>query len=242
MTRLKAIGFLLFFVFACQANGQAQSKSGTLPEQSSKLLVLGDSLTSGLYAPYEQATFVSLLGEFTGSHIARRNSSQLPAIVLLWQGVKSWQPDTVVIEIGLNDVSQGTLPEQQWFAMYKQLIVDMQSTGAQVVVCTMFAVNPLDDDYAKYLRYNEMIRKAAQETNAGLADLWGVTETCTDCVSRIDQTSYFAPHYHGDDFHPNEQGHRVIAETIFDVLKTRNTYLPVLSLDIKNECHTICTH
>lgn len=192
---------------------------GTLPPDN-KLLVIGDSLTSGLYASHEQATFVSLLGKKTVYKIGRTHASMLPQAVIAWQGGKAWQPNIVVIEIGLNDVARGTMTLADWKVEYSELIVDIQSTGAKVVLCTTFwaGLKKEHPDYHWYLEYNQTIRDLAEQHNTALADLWSATLDCSDCVSNSAQLSYWGPHYHGDGFHPNDQGHALIAQTIINAL------------------------
>lgn len=192
---------------------------GTLPPEN-KLLVIGDSLTSGLYASHEQATFVSLLGKKTVYKLGRIHASMLPQAITVWESSKAWQPNIVVIEIGLNDVSRGTLTLSDWKAEYSELIVGIQSTGAKVVLCTTFwaGLKKEHPDHHWYLEYNQTIRDLAEQHNTVLADLWLATLDCSDCVSRVEQLSYFGPHYHGDNFHPNDQGHSLIAQTIINAL------------------------
>jgi lysophospholipase L1-like esterase len=122
--------------------------------------------------------------------------------------------------VGLNDVSKGTIPEADWAVQYKALLVDMKATGATVIACTMFwgGIKDTHPNYAKYLRFNAIIAAAATATGATVADLWTATSNCDACISQAEQISYFSPHYHGDNFHPSDAGHALIAETIFSVV------------------------
>lgn len=231
-TLLVSILFALS-IFGGSANGQ----SGTLPNgttpvpvREQRLLVIGDSLTAGLFATKEQATFVSRLAEMTNYPIARRLSSQLYIADTVWNEVKVWEPDIVVIEVGLNDISGGKYTDAQWKAQYVKLSKDIQSTGAKLIVCTTFHSNnkPGDNLYDRRLNYNRMIVEVAEETGATLADLWSATLNCPECVSSPDVISYFAPYYQGDNFHPSDEGHRRIAEEIYRVMMNR-AYLPIIS-------------
>ena len=62
---------------------------GTIPK-SNRLLVIGDSLTNGLYATAEQNTFVSIVSRNTGMPTARRAVPTLKDAVPLWANLKTW--------------------------------------------------------------------------------------------------------------------------------------------------------
>lgn len=202
--------------------------NATVPTQQ-KLLTIGDSLTNGLYATYEDATFASLLSESLNAQLARRYVPMLPKAVEEWQKVKAWKPNIIVLEVGLNDVSAGTLPDDQWIAMYDALLLDMQSTGAKVIACTMFwaGIQPTHPNYERYLRYNQMIKEVAERRGVTIADLWARTRDCHECLSSPDTVSYFGSGYKGDNFHPGDYGHAVIAEAIMDANKQR-LYIPIV--------------
>lgn len=207
---------------------RSAATNSTVP-QTGTILVLGDSLASGLYATHEQATYASLIGEFTGMKLARRHAATLPAAGTIWEEVKVWSPEVVILEVGLNDVSSGTMNDPEWRAAYSDLIQRMQGGGARVVACTMFwaGIHANHPNYVRYLHYNEMIRSAAQEQHATLADLWLISDGCEECVSKPGEISYFAPHYAGDNFHPSDRGHELIATTIYNALHG-NYYFPNL--------------
>lgn len=230
MTLKKSTLFLLCIITLLALsvkNTKSQQVNETVPPAQKKLLVIGDSLTNGLYASHEQATFASVLAQISGYALARRNGAKLPAAVITWGEVKVWNPDIVVLEIGLNDVSLGTVPDSEWAAMYSSLLADMKSTGAKVVACTMFwgGIESSHPNYNRYMLYNQMIRDAAKSNDVSLADLWAATDGCKECVSRSANESYFAPHYHGDNFHPSNYGHEMIAKIVFESIEKR-LYVP----------------
>lgn len=211
--QLILIVVLILSWFAVTPN---HATSGTIPPVRNRLLVLGDSLTSGLYASSENTTYARLVADDTGMQLARRFASTLENAISEWQAVKNWRPALIVLEVGLNDVSKKKYSDA-WVADYYALVRDMQSNGATVVVATMFwaGVKPSHPDYATYMAINQVIRGTP---GAIVADVWDATVNCEGCVSTISDDSYFAPHYHGDGFHPNDTGHRMIAETIIEAL------------------------
>lgn len=232
---LIAITVLIVLFLSFGSTHSVIAQNGTIPptpQSPLRVLVLGDSLTNGLYATHEQATFVSQIGEKTGYQMARRAGSTLPTIVSIWNEVKVWKPDIVIIEIGLNDVSKGTLTIDEWESTYNNLVVDIKSTNAIVVACTMFMFAPGREsdipNLDRYTLFNSSIRKVANAQGINLADLWLATHDCKDCVSRASELSYFGPHYHGDNFHPSDHGHAVIAGEILRALGFTQYYMPIM--------------
>ena len=205
----------------------------TVPPVANRLLVLGDSLTSGLYASHEQSTFASILASDLGMHLARKPVGTLPGAVAEWEKVKGWHPAIVVIEVGLNDASKGLLTDGEWDGMYNKLLADISNSGAIPVACTMFwsGINIEHPNYTRYERYNQIIRDAAADQDARLVDLWGITYNKTAYVSNAEEVSYFGPHYRGDNFHPNNLGHAVIAESIRYVVLGNDIFLPLTAYE-----------
>lgn len=207
------------------SNGEA----GTIPPRA-RILVIGDSLASGLYADDERATYASQVAEQLGGMLARRHASTLVQAGPLWDEVKVWRPSMIILEIGLNDVSSGQWAKGKWIEDYRGLVERIQATGATVVVCTAFwaGILPSHRNYAAYEGLNADVRQVASETGARLADLWNASQGCDECVSQKDELSYFAP-YHGDGFHPNDYGHRLIARAIVQAIDgNRELFLPIL--------------
>lgn len=221
--------FLLFGFLVAPILAQS-SDYGTVPERQ-KILVIGDSLTNGLYATHEQATFVSVLGEMTGAMIGRKVAPRLPDAVQAWNEVKVWNPDIVIVEVGLNDVAnRGTINIDTWKSTYIDLVASMRESGRKVLICNTFwfGLEPEDVTYQPYIDYNEAIRQVSIETGAVYVDIWSSTHDCDRCVSEPGQSSYLRPHYHGDNFHPSDNGHKRIAETIYRSL-TLKMFFPFVS-------------
>ena len=212
---------------------QAEQGNATIPPVANRLLILGDSLTSGLYASHEQASFASIVASDLGMDLARKSIRNLPGAVAEWELIKGWHPSIVVIEVGLNDVSKGTLTDSEWASMYAGLLDEIIESGAIPVACTMFwaGIKTGHPNYARYEKYNQMIRDAASEQDARLVDLWGITYGHVEYVSNPKEVSYWGPHYHGDNFHPSDLGHAVIAESISYVILEEDTFLPAVLND-----------
>lgn len=206
--------------------------NGTVPPYDrERILFLGDSLTSGLFASAENNTFASLVGAKRNALIARVHVTSLVQAAPKWHEISGWQPSVVVLEIGLNDVSRGQWQRGVWINDYKALVQQIQASGATVLLCTTFwaGIMPGHRNYAAYDGLNADVRTVASETGARLADLWTATLNCEDCVGRAEQWSVFAP-YHGDNFHPSDKGHEVIADTIMRALEVVNYFPNIMNL------------
>lgn len=213
------IMILLPFVFSSEIS----AGGGTIPKPN-KIMVLGDSLTRGLYASSETRTFASLLATEFDAELARIPGVDLSGAEKHWIDSKHWGADLVIIEIGLNDVSNQSINETDWAKRYANLVYEIKQTGSAVVTCTMFNSDRLGHpQYDRYLRFNQYIR----DGGGVIADLWTATEDC-DCISDPAVASPYAPDWAGDTFHPNDLGHRVIADTIKSAMSMTNAYIPFL--------------
>lgn len=193
-----------------------------------RLLVMGDSLTIGLFATSESNGFKHLLASELDADLGSCYGPGLIQIITCWQNYQNWHPDIVVIEIGLNDVSNPQQVDTEWRSTYAALVMQIQATGADVVLTTMFhGVSTNHPDYATYELYNAHIATVAVNRGAILADVWQATKNCQGCISQSGTPSPFAPYWQGDDFHPSDAGHELIAQTIYQAMQNY-TYLPFI--------------
>lgn len=200
------------------------------PSSYERVLVLGDSLTVGAYASSQTKTFRFLLAEALDADLAGSGYYNLPTLQENWRQYMKWQPDLIVVEIGINDVIRygpnvDKLNDETWPVAYAEMLREMKATGATVVATTLYFA-PHQPDRERWEQYNQFIREAAQQEGVLLADVWAATVTCRECVSRPGELSAFPSRFEGDYFHPGDVGHQVIAQTILDVLPTWRTYLP----------------
>jgi len=218
------------------------------PSASSKILsvwVLGDSLTLGLYASSEETTYRQRLFQAL--------QTEHPGAVryMLWQSVctlggleKRWdelpgKPDILFIEIGIHALQDGgqpnatgiddyciPVPKEVWQERYGAMLDRIQNDapGVKIVVGTIPWCNWQPDSafFQEALTYNAWIIAEARKRDIAVADLWSATVNKVDGISTPEQTSIFPP-YHGDQFHPNDLGHRRLAETFLQAY-WRNAY------------------
>ncbi|PQJ63711.1 arylesterase [Vibrio chagasii] len=148
MTRL--ISFLFFVLFSTASLAQDSA-----PNQESKLLILGDSLSAGYnmdikqswpsllpdaLAKHDKAVIVvngSISGDTTGNGLAR-----LPQLL------EDHAPDTVLIELGANDGLRG-FPPKLMSSNLDQIIKQVKAAGAKPIMMQI----KIPPNYGK--RYNQ---------------------------------------------------------------------------------------
>ncbi len=216
-------------IFQARGGRPLLQKDVALPtkEPPHRVWIIGDSITRGLHASSDGTTYRTRIFLALGE----RYPAQIYAT--FWQGVctlgrleQRWgqwpgRPDVLFLELGINDVSRNPncpqIPEGQWAERYGAMLdrIRRDAPGVFIVVGTLPwpGWKRGTSRYQKALLYNEWIREAAQARDIPVADLWEAMEGRTELLSRPEEASAFPPAYRGDGFHPNDQGHRVIAET-----------------------------
>ena len=219
-----------------QKEQAAQTPKGEKPNASSpphSVWIVGDSLTRGLFASAESATyrnrlFASLQAYYPG---------QIHAT--FWEGVctlagleQQWgdwigRPDIMFIELGINDLGGNRhcprIPDEAWRARYGAMLdrILQEAPGVRLVVGTVpwSGWSPESAEYEKAEQFNAWIREEADKRGLPVADLWSATVGRRDGLSTPEQPSVFPPYFHGDNFHPNDLGHRRIADAFFDAYR-----------------------
>jgi lysophospholipase L1-like esterase len=190
-----------------------------------RLLVIGDSLTAGLAASSERATFKQLLAQSLDADLGSQRVTRLEDAE---QASLVWQPDIIVLEIGLNDVISPTLEEEEWRARYGALLDRLQATGATVVAATPFrGVYGAHPKWGALERYAGYVREAAADRGARVADLWGIA-CVPGCLSQPGEPSPFSPLFEGDNFHPNNAGHALIAQILLRALRPYTVWVAMV--------------
>lgn len=188
--------------------------------------VIGDSITRGLYASSESAMFRHRI--FTSLQERRPGQIRL----LFWEGMCTlgrlearWQrlerlppPTILFIELGVNDVLPNVTCEQvsetEWQAHYGAMLDRFRQFApeATIVVGEVPWVGWDAERRARAQTYNGWIRQEAAARGLAVADLWAATVDRPDGLSSPDVSNPFPPDYRGDGFHPNDLGHRRIAD------------------------------
>lgn len=215
--------FLVYLIFiamvavtACRGTAPkeappASPSASAQPAKSlPKIVAFGDSLTAGLGLP-QSASYPSLLQKkldadgFSYEVINAGVSGDTSA-----GGVRriDWALEgdvkIVILELGANDILRGQPPDE----MKKNLaaiIERAQARGAAVLLAGMEAPTNSGIEY----------RKAVHEAYADLAEKYDVTliPFFLDGVAAIDSLNQ------RDGIHPNEEGTRIVAETVYRWLR-----------------------
>lgn len=175
---------------------------------NARVLITGDSLAAGFFASTEAQGFSSLvtgaLGRVTPTTVSRAHET-LSTVA----GVTDVPADLdlAVIELGTNDVGIPT-PLADFEAQYAELVGRIRTASPDAaIVCT----GTWTVDGAEY----DGIIAGVCTANAGryvfLADLFATP----DFHGPSGRDTFVGP---GDDFHPNDAGHRAIADAVLAVL------------------------
>jgi len=205
-----------------------------LPVEKRKVIFFGDSITE---AGVQPGGYITQLREIVKKESRSDNFELIGAgiggnkvydlYLRLEQDVLAANPDIVVIYIGVNDVwhkqSYGTGTDPDKFEkFYLAIIKKLKEKNIQVILCTPAVVgektdfsNQLDGDLNSY---STIIRKIAAAQTLPIVDLrkafleYNVLNNPDNKESGILTT---------DRVHLNEKGNKLVAEKIWDILKTK---------------------
>lgn len=205
--------------------------------------IVGDSLTTGLYASAEETTYRSLLfsalqeaypGKFGTTFWS--NVCTLAGFEYYW-GTYDDRPDLIFIELGINDAGRNShcmqVPKENWQNRYGAMLDRIRSDvpGVKIIVGTIpwSGWEEGSVGFEEVLQYNEWIAAEARKRQIEVADLWAAVVGRTDGLSSLWQASTFPPAYHGDGFHLNDIGHQLLASTFFrtDQIQENLLFLPL---------------
>lgn len=222
---------------AKQAKAEAQAKEKAKEEEKKrfeqhkgeKLIYspMGDSLAKGAFATTEDKRYVAVL--------AKEIEQKLGYDVVVKKGVTydgtgvkdgglthvsqlvSESPDLVTIEYGVNDANKNqkkayTTPEE--FKKNLSTLVDdilSKSTKKPIIILTTTWNNGENSKL-----YDPIIAKVAEDKNIPLANIIPVWQYRNDTFGPEGRKTVYGT---SDAWHPNDKGHKEIAESIFEVAK-----------------------
>ena len=192
--------------------------------------IIGDSIAHGFYDA-EDLGWVARLGKmilqkksdgYIFSNMAQYGDNVADAYHRALNEVGSRQFDLIIVNIGINDLRrrknsdlQLDFSEGARIMYWQKMLEFLQSTGAKVAVIGLLPV--VEDKYTEDAslirynsdveRYNEIIKDICAEYNVPFLaryDVWKARDL---------QTLY------QDATHPNTQGHKLLAEEIFEFLQ-----------------------
>lgn len=216
-------GLLLAWCIALAVVAPLSSASADSPPRPA-VVFFGDSLTAGLHASRPEATY----RELVLTRLATTRDAG-PAIAVIQDPlgllddaqqrlprVLAAHPSLVFLELGhhelWSDDGQITLFE----ARYADILDGLLAGGADVIPGTLawLGFPPDSPQYAAALRLNGVVRRLAAERGLVVADLWAATDRRPELISTPSDPSFIEP-YRGDNLHPNDAGHRALADAFW---------------------------
>lgn len=135
------------------------------------------------------------------------------AIHRLQRDVLDHNPDLVTINFGVNDAFSGISAVK--FGSNLEAMVDIiKETGCGRIVLVSSEVIPEPQAEKQVKPYWEKMREVAEAAGVVYADTNGYWQSFID--SGTDQWSLIIL----GDMHPNEEGHRIIAEAVFEAMQS----------------------
>ena len=175
---------------------------GPKPYPKDKIVVaFGDSLTRGYGVASPGKNFVTYLSEYTKINIINSGKSgdeTADALVRLKSDVLDYNPDVVMVLLGGNDYLDG-YSEEVFDANMHAIIKAIKKTKAKII---LIGGN-------KYLapKFELVLEKMAAED-----DIAGYVPSVLGGISLRKDLLF-------DDVHPNDNGHKIIADLILPVLE-----------------------
>ena len=198
-------------------------------EPPQKILIIGDSLTYGIHVSHESKMYRNVIADELGVDLVWCFARQWKDVDQCWfdnEGNYKY----VILEVGLNDVA-GSSDVKEWGDRYNDVVSLLKLSNGDVYVTSMFhAVTHKTPYFGQFYTRYEALNEQIEMSDGIFVDVWKETKLCIECISTIDDVSIFEP-YHGDDFHPNDIGMQLIADTILNVInKEYKLYLPIHGL------------
>lgn len=186
-------------------------------------LAVGDSLTRGLYASEGHGWAYMVADALPGYTLEVVPAPGIDnAIDFLPAELADHAPQLVTIEVGINNINytDGGMPVATFLARYVAMLSILKDANTpRVVACTVpwTAEVPGSIQYERALQFNAVINFAVPMFGYEVADCWGATVERWDYLSPIDK------------FHPNDAGHRAIADAALRAILPPVHFLPAVS-------------
>lgn len=137
------------------------------------------------------------------------------AIYRLQRDVLDHVPDLVTVNFGVNDAFSWVSVEK-FGSNLEEMVDAIRENGCSRIVLVSSEVIPEPNAEKKVLPYWEKMRQVAERMGVVYADANGRWRKLLE--EGTDQWSLIIP----GDMHPNEEGHRVIADAVFEAIEASN--------------------
>lgn len=186
------------------------------------IVCLGDSITEQNYHLHEHLNYVGLLSEklinkFGRNHLLLNagvsGDTTWGIVERLERDALRFKPDLVTLMIGMNDSTRGAemLPE---FRSNLEAIIDRtRNIGSEIVLITQNTISyELTDNVNRrkdYPAYVKTVLETAESRQVPVCDLY---QAWTDEITANPNSQWTLMN---DGIHPNEYGHRFMADGLF---------------------------
>jgi lysophospholipase L1-like esterase len=130
----------------------------------------------------------------------------------LGRDLENCTPDLVTINFGVNDAFSG-ISAGMFASNLTDMVKMVQDTGCRRIVLLSCEVIPDARAEQQVLPYWEAMEEVARETGSVYADVNGRWREVVE--GGLNQWDLIIP----GDMHPNEAGHKLIGEAVFDTIK-----------------------
>jgi len=212
-----------------------------VPFHEGSIAFIGDSLTLGGNVSYPSRDFVSLVTAYIDSRSGDEQRSAFlsfdPATDRI-AAAQAMQHDRrfVIIELGVHAVINEAISSDEFRQIYGTLL-DCVTGGSTIVVAGTIpwlewaAIDPI---YERADLFSQIIAQEAAKRQVAVADLWAATKLRLNLIS-TPQDRTFLGSGRGDNLHPNDAGHAVIAQTYEQALAAELANPPNRPFD--RQCH-----
>jgi lysophospholipase L1-like esterase len=194
-------------------------------DRGAVIVFFGDSLTAGLHASTPDTSYRQLLlKRLAGTRDAGTSFAFIQDPLGLLDDaqtkvplVLAARPTLIFLELGHHEIWADETQVARFESRYADILDRLLRSGADVVPSTLawLGAEPGSFAYDASLHINDTIRRLSDERGLVVADLWSLTERRPELLSRPEDISFVEP-YSGDDLHPNDAGHHVLADAFWD--------------------------
>ncbi len=188
-----------------------------------KWLFAGDSITLGAIYTFGWRDYTELFSERVRYEMGRGLDCVIKTAISgasiqslaqhLHRCVIQYSPQVVSINLGMNDCAEGEAGLKNFSTTYAKVIDDIRkASGAAIILHTPQRVLPADKLRLPWLeRYVQAVRQLAAQHSTLLIDHYAEWEAA--------EKSGWMESWMGDSIHPNEYGHRVMANLLMRSLE-----------------------
>jgi hypothetical protein len=190
--------------------------------RTAPVVFMGDSVTMGAHASAPNKMFVGLVYH----DLQTRGIDATDDVI--WtldpyndlrnaQTVAAQRRRLIIVEVGVHWAS---FDSAQFREVYGAMLDCLAGSGATVVVGTIPWLNwpPATPSYFEMAYYSQIIREEAAKRGIAVADIWAATDGRPEAVSRPGQPCFLWPACQGDNYHPGDVGHALIAAAYIKAL------------------------